>query len=237
MSEKIRNIRNRLRNNRFNNIRLLAGKAGRRFLRLSLKNLIKWVFGTIRFLFLNPMGWVTMTLLVSVIYVENLSVSVINAQDYVSANLAEYKALNKAMDEEADRFYNDYHASVSSSTLSPILYTFWDRDAFEDQLVLAREQLNEGDYETLQEYTDALYETAVSNYIGTIDTYSLRELFLDKREYEFRYLAREWSAWSTVRTLSEAKQHDEMRHYKVVIYSERENEDGEVEIISTEEDR
>ena len=237
MSEKIRNIRNRLRNNRFNNIRLLAGKAGRRFLRLSFKNLIKWVFGTIRFLFLNPMGWVTMALLVSVIYVENLSVSVINAQDYVSANLAEYKALNKAMDEEADRFYNDYHASVSSSTLSPILYTFWDRDAFENQLVLAREQLNEGDYETLQEYTDALYETAVSNYIGTIDTYSLRELFLDKREYEFRYLAREWSAWSTVRTLSEAKQHDEMRHYKVVIYSECENEDGEVEIISTEEDR
>ena len=77
---------------------------------LNLKNLIKSLFRTIRFLSLNPMGWVTTALLASVIYIGNLPVPVINAEDYVSANLAEYKALNKSMDLEADRFYNDYHA-------------------------------------------------------------------------------------------------------------------------------
>ena len=237
MSEKIRNIRRKLRNNKLNNLRLLVGRTGRRFVRHCLTNLLSAIVRTVKFLLFNPGGWAVSALLTGIVYIGNLPIPVINAEDYVSANLAEYKALNKAMDLESDRFYNDYHASVSSSTLSPILYTFWDRSAFEEQLVAAREALDESDFETLQEYTDALYEMAVSNYIGTIDTYSLRELFLDKREYEYRYLAREWSAWSTVKTLTEAKQHDEMRHYTVVIYFEHKNEDGDVEIISTVEDR
>ena len=237
MSEKIRNIRRKLRNNKLNNFRLLVGRTGRRFVRQCLTNLLSAIVRTVKFLLFNPAGWAVLALLTGIVYIGNLPIPVISAEDYVSANLAEYKALNKAMDLETDRFYNDYHASVSSSTLSPILYTFWDRSAFEEQLVAAREVLDESDFETLQEYTDALYEMAVNNYIGTIDTYSLRELFLDKREYEYRYLAREWSGWSTVKTLNDAKQYDEMRHYTVTMYDTHINDDGEEETVSWQEDR
>ena len=180
MSEKIRNIRRKLRNNKLNNFRLLVGRTGRRFVRQCLTNLLSAIVRTVKFLLFNPAGWAVLALLTGIVYIGNLPIPVISAEDYVSANLAEYKALNKAMDLETDRFYNDYHASVSSSTLSPILYTFWDRSAFEEQLVAAREVLDESDFETLQEYTDALYEMAVNNYIGTIDTYSLSVLVLDK---------------------------------------------------------
>ena len=237
MSNRIEKIRIKLRNNRINNLRILAKRVARRFLRSFVKNTASVAVRSLRFLVMNPAGWFVNALLIGIVYIEQIPTPIVNADDYVSANLAEYRALNKVMDEEADRFFNDYHASVSSSMLSPILYTFWDRDAFEEELVKARENLNEADFDTLQEYTGKLYETAVRNHIGTIDTYALRELFLDKREYEYRYLAREWSGWTTVKTLSQAKEHDEMRHYTVVIYSERENESGDVEIISTTEDR
>ena len=237
MDNRIRSLRNRLRNNRINNMRLKARRTGRRFIRYCLSNLKGTVFKIVKFLFLNPIGRAVLAALILLTYIGNFPTPVINAEEYVSSNLAEYRVLNKAMDKESDRFFNDFHAAVSSSMLSPILYTFWDREAFEEEIVNAREKLQEGDYETLQEYTDALYEMAVNNYIGTIDTYSLRELFLDKREYEYRYLAREWSGWSTVKTLNDAKQYDEMRHYTVTMYDTHINDDGEEETVSWQEDR
>ena len=130
MDNRIRSLRNRLRNNRINNMRLKARRTGRRFIRYCLSNLKGTVFKIVKFLFLNPIGRAVLAALILLTYIGNFPTPVINAEEYVSSNLAEYRALNKAMDKESDRFFNDYHAAVSSSMLSPILYTFWDSRHF-----------------------------------------------------------------------------------------------------------
>ena len=127
--------RSNLGNNRFNNFRLAANRMTKRFLGSCLKNTIRSVINAVCLLLINPLGWLILALVLGMIYIPT---PVINAEEYVSANPAEYRALNKAMDKESDRFFNDYHAAVSSSMLSPILYTFWGREAFEEEIVRAR---------------------------------------------------------------------------------------------------
>ena len=109
MDNRIRSLRNRLRNNRINNMRLKAKRAGRRFIRHCMSNFKGTVFRIIKFLFVNPLGRAVLVALIFLTYIGNIPTPVINAEEYVSSNLAEYRALNKAMDLEADRFYNDYH--------------------------------------------------------------------------------------------------------------------------------
>ena len=145
MENKVRALRNKLRNNRVNNMRLMVRRAGRRIARHCLLNLKRTFIKIMRFIFINPAGRAVLAALILLTYIGNFPTPVINAEEYVSSNLAEYRALNKAMDKESDRFFNDYHAAVSSSVLSPILYTFWDREAFEEEIVNAREKLQEGD--------------------------------------------------------------------------------------------
>ena len=90
MSEKIRNIRRKLRNNKLNNFRLLVGRTGRRFVRQCLTNLLSAIVRTVKFLLFNPAGWAVLALLTGIVYIGNLPIPVISAEDYVSANLAEY---------------------------------------------------------------------------------------------------------------------------------------------------
>ena len=83
MSEKIRNIRRKLRNNKLNNLRLLAGRTGRKLVKKSLANLLSTIARTVKFLLFNPAGWAVLALLIGTVYIENLPIPVINAEDCV----------------------------------------------------------------------------------------------------------------------------------------------------------
>ena len=101
---KIEKIRSNLGKNRFNNLRLAANRMTKRFLGSCLKNTIRSVINAVCFLLINPLGWLTLALVLGMIYIGELPTPVINAKEYVSANLAEYRARSRTMDKESDHF-------------------------------------------------------------------------------------------------------------------------------------
>ena len=46
-------------------------------------------------------------------------------------------------------------------------------------------------------YLEEVYKEAVNEYIEDLDTFALRQLFLDKVEYIYTYMTREWSEWNS----------------------------------------
>ncbi|MDO4500674.1 MAG: M23 family metallopeptidase [Erysipelotrichaceae bacterium] len=132
----------------------------------------------------------------------------------------EYSVWLEKYNDEGEKFYDDYHAIVPSAYLVPISYTYKNQGIYQKYLNEWFEAIpfnkTSGDR---AEYLKNAYEYAVDSYFGNdFDPYQLRELFLDKVEYQYQYLAREYSEW--IYDLENPEGYAEMQSYEKEIVVE-----------------
>ena len=129
----------------------------------------------------------------------------------------EYATWIERYNDEGDKFYKDYHAIVPSAYLVPISYTYYNQGVYGDIL---NEWFEQNPYsqsgKKRAEYLTEAYQYAIDAYFGEdLNPYQLRELFLDRVEYQYQYLAREYSDW--VVDLESDEGYDESQSYTKMV--------------------
>ena len=190
---------------KFNNLRNNVSKKVTSGVKNAFSKIGKGLTALIKFLFTTPLGWIIMV--VSIIFIIGMN-SLSNVpgasgpDPSLSSNttMAEHRAWVKRFNdkEDTDKFYKQYHSTVSGTTLAPVFYAFKDDDEYQKLVTKYFDNLDEKNYETYQEYEEDVFYQAVDEYIEGFDLYQIREMFLDKATYSYVYLAREYSEWEKV---------------------------------------
>ena len=117
--------------------------------------------------------------------------------------------MNYALRDIDMKFYKQYHASVSPVNLSPVFTAFIDEFRVAELVNKNEKELNEEDFETMAKYLSKLYRMAYEEYFEEInvDSYVIRELFLDEVKYSYYYLYREWTEWENTKKPEPAQQY------------------------------
>ena len=103
---------------------------------------------------------------------------------------------------------------VPSEYLVPITYTYYNKGVYDGILngYMMDHPFNKSSL-SRSEYLSEAYKYTVSEYLeDMLDPYELRELFLDKVEYQYQYLARVYDEWAY--DLEDYEGYDEVYSYE-----------------------
>ena len=117
-------------------------------------------------------------------------------------------------EDEGDKFYHDYHVIIPSEYLVPITFTYYNKGIYDEILnyYMMDNPFNKSSL-SRSEYLSESYKYTVHEYLkDMLNPYELRELFLDKVEYQYQYLARIYDEWSY--DLEEYEGYDEVYSYE-----------------------
>ena len=171
------------------------------------------------FLFKSPAGVTMLTLLLilsSIVGESSNFVYYVKAMenDMSDEVFIEYNVWIDAYEDEGDKFYRDYHVIVPSEYLVPITYTYYNKGVYDDILngYMMDHPFNKSSL-SRSEYLSEAYKYTVSEYLeDMLDPYELRELFLDRVEYQYQYLARVYDEWAY--DLEDYEGYDEVYSYE-----------------------
>lgn len=186
--------------------------------KLSL-SFIDSISGLLRFLFKSPVGVISMLIL---LILSSITAESSNFVYYVKAMendlsdeaFIEYNAWINEYEDEGDRFYHDYHVIIPSEYLVPITFTYYNKGIYDEILnnYMMDNPFNKSSL-SRSEYLSEAYKYTVHEYLkDMLNPYELRELFLDKVEYQYQYLARVYDEWSY--DLEKYEGYDEVYSYE-----------------------
>ena len=177
------------------------------------------ISGLFKFLFKSPIGVISLMIL---LILSSITAESSNFVYYVKAMendlsdeaFIEYITWIDEYEDEGDKFYHDYHVIIPSEYLVPITFTYYNKGIYDEILnyYMMDNPFNKSSL-SRSEYLSEAYKYTVHEYLkDTLNPYELRELFLDKVEYQYQYLARAYDEWSY--DLEEYEGYDEVYSYE-----------------------
>lgn len=177
------------------------------------------ISGLFKFLFKSPVGVISLMIL---LILSSITAESSNFVYYVKAMendlsdeaFIEYNAWTNEYEDEGDRFYRDYHVIIPSEYLVPITFTYYNKGIYDEILnnYMMDNPFNKSSL-SRSEYLSEAYKYTVHEYLkDMLNPYELRELFLDKVEYQYQYLARVYDEWSY--DLEKYEGYDEVYSYE-----------------------
>ena len=210
LSKVIRNLHS-FQNHNQNTLSTITSKLSSSF--------IDSISGVFRFLFKSPIGVISLMIL---LILSSITAESSNFVYYVKAMendlsdeaFIEYNAWINEYEDEGDRFYHDYHVIIPSEYLVPITFTYYNKGIYDEILnnYMMDNPFNKSSL-SRSEYLNEAYKYTVHEYLkDMLNPYELRELFLDKVEYQYQYLARVYDEWSY--DLEKYEGYDEVYSYE-----------------------
>ena len=177
------------------------------------------ISGLFKFLFKSPIGVISLMIL---LILSSITAESSNFVYYVKAMendlsdeaFIEYITWIDEYEDEGDKFYHDYHVIIPSEYLVPITFTYYNKGIYDEILnnYMMDNPFNKSSL-SRSEYLSEAYKYTVHEYLkDMLNPYELRELFLDKVEYQYQYLARIYDEWSY--DLEEYEGYDEVYSYE-----------------------
>ena len=210
LSKVIRNLHS-FQNHNQNTLNKITSKLSSSF--------IDSISGLFKFLFKSPVGVISLVML---LILSSITAESSNFVYYVKAMendlsdeaFIEYNAWTNEYEDEGDKFYHDYHVIIPSEYLVPITFTYYNKGIYDEILnyYMMDNPFNKSSL-SRSEYLSEAYKYTVHEYLkDMLNPYELRELFLDKVEYQYQYLARIYDEWSY--DLEEYEGYDEVYSYE-----------------------
>lgn len=177
------------------------------------------ISGLFKFLFKSPIGVISLMILLILLSITAESSNFVYYVKAMENDLSdeafiEYNAWINEYEDEGDRFYHDYHVIIPSEYLVPITFTYYNKGIYDEILnnYMMDNPFNKSSL-SRSEYLSEAYKYTVHEYLkDMLNPYELRELFLDKVEYQYQYLARVYDEWSY--DLEKYEGYDEVYSYE-----------------------
>lgn len=210
LSKVIRNLHS-FQNHNQNTLNNITSKLSSSF--------IDSISGLFKFLFKSPIGAISLMILLILLSITAESSNFVYYVKAMENDLSdeafiEYNAWINEYEDEGDRFYHDYHVIIPSEYLVPITFTYYNKGIYDEILnnYMMDNPFNKSSL-SRSEYLSEAYKYTVHEYLkDMLNPYELRELFLDKVEYQYQYLARVYDEWSY--DLEKYEGYDEVYSYE-----------------------